>query len=293
MSTGEAVRTGAFNAARERFAVFLRNTDQKEVQLDATLSGIQRMAPAAWSKLRNSEQLFRIYVMGAGNGGLELPLLKSFIAERGTKDNISISCEDVSQTMASEFNTNAITAGLSDIVSDYQVIPFEDPSHDPPLSDFSMSSHVWYYIQDWRNTPKETNTLQKFANSLDTNGVGLITIYSSTSDRYELLAELHKHTAQPAPELPGEEIVAELAKLNIENQSEIVNAHTDVSSCFQDGAFSPNRDGKLLLSFILRTDWERLPEAAQRGIGERLAEIVRRNGRAEMVFRDLYIWLHS
>ena len=139
--------------------------------------------------------------------------------------------------------------------------------------------------------PREFNSLTKFQSTIDHGGVGLITLYSHQSDRYELLAHLHTLGQQTITELPGEEIVDELETLSIRNETSIVDAHTNVATCFQNGAFDPTDEGKLLLSFILRTDWDGLSENLRQNVGEKLSEIVEKNGKPEMIFRDLYVWI--
>ena len=150
MDTGEDMRTAAFDTRKERFATFLRNTDQKEVQLEATLHGLQQRAPNAWTKATDPTQEFRAYFVGAGNGGLEIPFAKSVIESRGTKNGFSIFCEDVSAPMKEEFLRNAEAAGLTETVKEYEIVPFENPAYAPRSADFSVCSHVWYYVQNWK-----------------------------------------------------------------------------------------------------------------------------------------------
>ncbi|MDO8522150.1 MAG: hypothetical protein Q7S08_02580 [bacterium] len=291
METAENVRTAAFDVRKERFSAFLRNTDQKEIQLQATLHGLQQRAPTTWRKAIDPNQEFRAYFVGAGNGGLEIPFAKAIMDSRGTKNGLSIFCEDVSAPMKEEFLRNAEAAGLTETVKEYAVVPFENPTYAPRRADFSASSHVWYYVQNWKNVPRESNSLAKFQSTIQDGGVGLITLYSRQSDRYEILAYLHSLGKQSTPELPGEEIIDELQVLNIRSETNIVDAHTNVSACFQSGEFNPTDEGKLLLSFILRTYWNVLSEDVKASVGRKLTEITERNGRLQMIFRDLYVWI--
>ena len=289
--SSSASRIDAFSKDKERFDVFLRNTDQKQVQLQATLTGLHRFSPRLWRTIVAPNQAFRMLAVGAGNGGIEIPLIKAFIKARGTKDRITLFCEDVSSIMENQFWRHAETTNLQDIIGDYQVIPFEDAAYSPPKADFVISSHVWYYITGWKGTSREKNTLVKFYSAIAKDGIGLITLYSEQSERYVLLKRLHDYTGKGEPELPGERVAAELHNLNIKCQTEIAEAHTKISSCFADGVFAPTYEGKALLSFVLRTDWDDIPGPAKEAVGKKMAEIVLQNEKAEMVFRDLYIWI--
>ncbi len=284
-------KTGSFNKNKERFAVFLRNTDQKKVQVEATLTGLRQNAPKLWERFLLPNQDIRILSVGAGNGGFEIPLVKTLLDMHGSKKGFKLSCEDISPTMKREFIKNAEKAELLDVLDEYKIAPFDDDSYVPPTANFVLSSHVWYYIKNWSGIEPSKNTLTKFHSAISKEGIGLIILHSEKSDRYTLLKHSHDITGNEEPERHGEQVIAELRSQNIKNHSETTVAHTNVSSCFLNGSFAPSDEGKLLLSFILRTDWKEIPVSTQKAVGMKLEEIVQKNGKYEMAFRDLCIWI--
>ncbi len=283
----------AFREQQERFAVFLKYSDQKDVQRTATLEGLRDKSPDVWRRVQDKDYAFTAYYMGVGNGGLEIPLTQDFIVSRGSKQGITLVCEDPSPQMQEGFYAAAQKVGIDDLVMEYAPTTFEDPAYQPPDADFSLSSHAWYYVPDWKDAPREQNTLVKFANTIHAKkGVGLITVYSNTSDRYHLRANFLKETPNQL-EPSGEEIVAELERLGIKHEAEVIEAHTDISSCFQNGSFNPTDEGKLLLSFLLRASWNNQPDNIKQQVANDLTRMLQQNGKPEMNFKDLYIWIQG
>ncbi len=288
----------AFTAHAEWFGAFLRHTDQKLVTKKAILEGIQTNFPKLWGKIATPEQPLNLLYVGVGNGGLEIPLTKEFIKAHSTADNINVFCEDPSEEMMKGFNQKANDEGLSDNIKAYDLNPFESEEYKPPeeKADLAIASHVWYYVNGWRDVPKDENSLTKFANTIAQDGVGLIALQSQTSDNFAIRS-VQSPRIHNTNELAGEEVVAELDKLGIEHKQVIIESHTDVSQCFQDGVFNPTDEGKLLLSFILRADWDKLTGNSEKDnetremVAKKLTEIVETNQKLEMVFRDSYIWI--
>ncbi|MFB8280994.1 hypothetical protein [Nocardia colli] len=291
MNTDPTERTAAFNSRKERFSAFLRHTDQKQIQLLAVVEGIRQHAPSVWARATASEGEFHACFVGAGNGGLEIPLIQVIALNRGTLEGMKIYCSDASDAMREEFMTHAHTAGVDTVVERYDTHRFEDPEYRPHQADLLIASHVWYYVEDWRYAPGSFNSLVKFHRTVRDRGVGLITLYSESSDRYELITQLKSIDLQTEQEFPGEAVAEECVRLEIPHETGLMEAQTDVSCCFHNDKFDPGHEGRLLLSFILRADWDDLPKDTRDNIGRKLTEIVKRNGAAKMIFRDLYVWI--
>jgi hypothetical protein len=277
----------AFNTEARRFLVFLKNTDQKRVEVEVILSNLQRHAPNAWAKATRSRLPFVVYSMGAGNGRMEIPLIKRFADTH--KTNLSVFCDDISPVMRKKFMASAEAANVAGIVSGYRVIDFEDPAYTPPTADLSISSHVWYYLKHWASAGRD-NSLLKFQRTIRPGGAGVITLYSARSDRYKLLSLYHELGGSP-PEAPSEEVERKLVEVGIAYAVDNDKSFTNMSSCFEGGRFFPNEVGRKMLSFIFRTDWNLLPEPTRRQLGQTLTKICDRNGSASLEQRDTYIWL--
>ncbi len=284
----------SFQEHNERFAAFLNNTNQKQVELDAVVQGMQTVVPEVWERAVNlSESAFRLYFMGAGNGAIELPLTQQMVVARGN-DDLEVFCEDPSPQMSEEFFARAGDLALGELVKEYSVMPFQDPRYSPPKADFALSSHVWYYVDAWRGRSGPANSLVKFANvTQERSGAGLVIVQSGTSDRHRLSTHYLSLIGSGEAELAGEELANTLQHEGVPVIPLICEAVTNVSSCFNDGIFMPNEEGKHLLSFLLRTDWAALDPEVQQKVANELCQITEENGSLEMRFRDLFVWLKS
>ncbi|NTU73696.1 hypothetical protein HGB07_06050, partial [Candidatus Roizmanbacteria bacterium] len=247
--------------------------------------------PDVYDRLRHPKYPFSDYYMGAGNGGLEIPLTRDFITLKGVAENINIYCQDALSYMRDRFYEMTKKAQLHERVKEYQVYPFESPNCTLPDADFALSSHVWYYISNWKNVKPKQNTLLKFVKSIKKKkGVALITLQSRASDRYRLRSHFLNEFVGQKEEV-GEHISTELLQLGIKHDAIPMEAHINVSSCFVNDAFNPNEEGKLLLSFIIRDSWDDQPVYIKEQVSRDLEKIVARNGKTEMILRDLYIWI--
>lgn len=290
----------AFTSHADWFGAFLRHTDQKLITKNAVLGGIKEQYPKLWNKITQPKEPLNLLYLGVGNGGLEIPLTLEFIKAHGNgiSDNISVFCEDPSQEMKEQFSKKANDESLSDIIKDYSLDKFESEEYHLPneKADFVSASHVWYYVDSWRDVPKEKNSLTKFTDAIAEDGVGLIALQSATSDNFAIRSTQSPRIHQ-TNELSGEEVVVELKKLGIKHDHVVIESHTDVSECFQNGVFDPTKEGKLLLSFILRADWDKLSgdkekdDETREMVAKKLTEIVDANEKPEMIFRDSYIWI--
>lgn len=290
----QRVDQAAFTKNADRFAAFLRHTDQKTVTRDAIIKGLRERP--VWEKIANPAATVDLLYIGVGTGGLEIPLTQSLIETRGNSVNMAVHCMDPSEEMRSKF-IKVVSQAELDINFDYAKAYFKDPGYRPPMADFVVASHVWYYIDGWRGVSEEENSLVKFANSIQLDGVGLIALQSATSDNYAIRS-IQSPIIHHTNELSGEEVAAELERLEIPHQSIVIASHTDVSCCFQGGVFNPTPEGKLLLSFILRSDWDNptgndgVNHRIRDDVERQLTKIVKTNGVEQMIFRDSYMWIN-
>ncbi|HSX04599.1 MAG TPA: hypothetical protein VLG76_07725 [Rhabdochlamydiaceae bacterium] len=292
VDANEEKQIAAFYDRKEWFAAFLKNSDQKMVQKETTKEILQQDFPQIWQRICDATYPFITVFVGAGSGGVEIPLFEEFEQARGRGDNFVIYCEDPSQEMKNEFLAKA-KERINSKIADYSLLPFQALSYLPPQSDFALASHSWYFIDGWKNIEKERNTLLKFASIVtERMGVGLITLQSQKGARYRLNANYATIKGQEK-ELVAEEIMAELEKLNIPYRSQLIESHLNVESCFKDGLFKPNKEGKELLSFLLLDSWDTLNVEIQDQIKANLLQQVEENGKNELVLIDYHIWISA
>jgi hypothetical protein len=274
-----------FTTQSESFAAFLRHTDQKSVTQRAIIGGLQSNFPAVWQRVKDPTYQMNMLYAGVGNGGVEIPLTEQFIKARGgIADGIKVHCEDPSVQMKEQFYVAAQEASILATVQEYSLERLED--YHPHSVDLAIVSHVMYYVEDW------DNVLLKLADAVrERVGVVLLTHQSEKSDNFQIRTRYSPRVHPGVREHYGEEITATLDQLGIRYLSYIVDAHTDVRECFQEGRFNPTAVGKQILTFILRTPWDTLTDEIKEGLARSLSSIVEINHEQTMIFRDLYIWI--
>ena len=282
-----------FQMHADVFGAFLRNTDQKPVQLAATLKGLRTEFPAVWSRVMSPDKEFHGVFIGAGNGVPERMLVKEMITARGSSSGINVYLMDTSQQLGLEY-LMAVQGDeqLSGITREYQIHSFESDNYSiPHPADIALASHVFYYI------PIDEANLKKFSDGISPQGVGLITLQSETSDNFAIRSKYSPKVYPGSEERYGEEISEVLDASGIDYKSQVVECHTDISSCFDErGGFNPNVEGKLLLSFLLRASWDTVSPAIQHELAKDLSVIAEKNKlvgyeKPTMVFRDLFVWI--
>ena len=278
----------AFHDKSAWFNAFLEATDQKIVLRERILDALKEKP--LWEQIEDPNKDLSLLLVGVGNGGIELALLKDLENTRGSNIRFSAYCEDPSEQMKVEFYQNAKEAGVASTIKEYSLLNFEDPRYQPSSADFVLASHVWYYCKEWQKVPYEQNSLAKFYHLINPNGIGLIALQSCTSDRYAFLSGYSQFIGQTL-DVAGEDLAAEYDRLSIPYKIEIVEAHTSLKNCFQNGQFNPNLQGKHLLSFLLRTWWDDIPLEIQEKLIEHILLLVKTNKAEEFIFRDVFIWL--
>ncbi len=274
-----------FTTQSQSFAAFLRHTDQKSVTQKAIIGGLQSKFPAIWQRVKDPTYQMNMLHAGVGNGGVEIPLTEQFIKARGgIGDGIKVYCEDPSIQMKEQFYIAAQEAGILATIQEYSLERLED--YRPRSVDLAIVSHVMYYVDDW------DNVLLKLADAVrEREGVVLLTHQSAQSDNFQIRTRYSPRVHPGVQEHYGEEITATLDRLDISYLSDIVDAHTDVQECFQEGVFNPTAVGKQILTFILRTPWDTLPHDIKEGFAKSFSKVVENNPKRTMIFRDLYVWI--
>ena len=122
------------------------------------------------------------------------------------------------------------------------------------------------------------------------DGVALLSIGSELSDSHTLRRALMP-ILHGLDEPTAEEVIQEAERLRLSFWSEIRNSSLVVDSMFdRSGRLVPSSLGKALLSFLLRVDWEALPESRKQRVAEVIQDLVRQNGQRRLCFLDSYIW---
>ncbi|KKU20033.1 MAG: hypothetical protein UX30_C0005G0074 [Candidatus Saccharibacteria bacterium GW2011_GWA2_46_10] len=289
----------AFRQHSERFGAFLANTNQKVRTQEAILEWLKDFPPGLWQRLQDPTVPFSVLYVGAGNGGIELPLTGRFLQARDSYANFEVHCEDPSAEMEAQFREalQAVERSFPDsLVSprlvDYAVIPFEDPAYIPPEADFALASHVWYYIGNHNDRKSIEDSLLKFARAIKSDGAGLITVQSQASDRFKLRSLYLELTDPSETELSGEELSQTATLVDIRHNLSTITSEVNLSSCFdQNGDFNPNDEGKLILSFILRADWDGLDPGVQAAVSAKILRLCYVNAGQHLKFIDSAIWI--
>ncbi|MCR4264232.1 MAG: class I SAM-dependent methyltransferase [Candidatus Roizmanbacteria bacterium] len=295
-SAAEPSQQKPFAEHPEWFNAFLDHFNGKQLGVEVTPQHIQEKFPDLWSNITDPSKPIEVLFIGAGNGIYEVPLVAQLAQLRGASGGISVYCMDPSEKLHGQFMQNAESQHVAGSVKDYVETTFEDPSYRPPKADLAVASHCWYYVPEGEGTSPETNPLAKFAQAIKPGGAGLIALQSETSDNFKFRSEftpkVHGGTVK---EKSGEDIERQLEHLGIAHEGVYVIAETDMSPIFPQGTFDPTDEGKKILSFMVREEWDKLSPEMQAEIKDRLTDTVSKNvaetGKNVMYFRERYIWI--
>ena len=137
-----------FQMHADVFGAFLRNTDQKPVQLAATLKGLRTEFPAVWSRVMSPDKEFHGVFIGAGNGVPERMLVKEMITARGSSSGINVYLMDTSQQLGLEY-LMAVQGDeqLSGLTREYQIHSFESDNYSiHHTAGIGLASPVFYSL---------------------------------------------------------------------------------------------------------------------------------------------------
>ncbi|MBP9716523.1 MAG: hypothetical protein KBD51_01125 [Candidatus Levybacteria bacterium] len=284
----------AFTSHADWFGSFIANTDQKVVQRITLLDGLQRFQ-GVWDKAIDPAQDFRVLLLGAGRGDSELAALSQLKELRGDMSKVSILVEEPSAQMQGELLTSAQERGFGANIKGIEGKEFEDPTYVPPGVDLAVGFQMWQYVKGWEGVPAVDNSLEKLrATVAERGGASVISVMSQTSDNFALRSKyLPVIHGEGTTETTAEMISDQLYAPDLETPHDIIITPStlNVSSVFPDGRFDPTPEGANILSFILRADWNVLPDGLKVQVAQDLEYLVRRNDGYRLSFRDAYVWL--
>jgi hypothetical protein len=279
-----------FTSHDEWYRSFLANTSQKAVQKETLNRTLQNEYPDLWNKITDPQYPFSLLLIGAGTGESEIAFAADIKNTRATGlSKVSIYYEDVSSQMHERFRGTTKGFGINDSVIAHYLEAFEDDSFIPPAADLTLGFQMWYYVGDWQGVELENNSLLKLVSTVqERKGLAMLSMQSRRGDLHAIrgprIPILHGHQ-----DLVSEDVEKELERLGITFRAKQVDSVTDVNSFFQNGDFDPSLEGKNILSFMLRKDWNSLTMGQQRGVANDVLALTERNGGQHLVFRDRFI----
>lgn len=254
------------------YSTFLQRIDQKEI-LSKYIS----------LKLNREYKLcHRILCIGGGSGEGDLGIIKKL-----RKNDFKIDYVDPSKEMRSVFVKNSKKEGLANNLGEVTVDKFESKTFKPKKYDVIFCINTIYFIDGWKNKTKN-NPLLKIYNALNDSGIAIIVVRSSDSDH-----RIIKRTAGGG-RVTGLVVREKLRKLEIPYYVETVPSYINLSDCFKNQEFKPNKKGNKLLSFIFGDRWKKLTNEKKQevinAIKERMKII---NGKPVLEAKHEYIWIYK
>lgn len=305
-----------FDEHPEYSEAFYNASNQKEQSVKEVIEGIHRY-PTLIDKLRNHNRPFKVLLLGQGAGRLEIPVIHSLVEERGTETGVQIDCVEPSQRANKMFSNGLYEAGLSDIVIKPYEKGFEEfePEHE---YDLALSSQSFQYIENWgprsdNRQHKENNPIAKFRKIVGKEGVGIVLIQSAIGDVGDLRRICNIGLKYMNPDIDplkgtlertAEDFGLDLFSLylgsrftNVDYQLNVFKHLFPDSVQHPDSAiFNPTQEGKNLLTFLIRTDWDKLPQETKDKLLDTVIfpNIFTTNFAADFIWgRDKCIWLSS
>lgn len=298
-----------FRQHTEWYAAFLRNTGQKITQEYQTLFDLQVKFPYMRERLGADE--FAFLFVGGGTGQSEAALVfdvahngkrsTRFFTGRDNLEGLTVDYVDPSAQMNKKFKERLHRFGLTQTLRSSEIRKFENPFYVPPDADLTLGFQMWYYVNGWQGVPSEQNPLVKFARTVHKKGgVAVLSVQSQDGDLFAVrgnqLPKIHGYN-----DLVAETVLEELKRLGLAFETSTARSVTEISSCFQDEEFKPTEEGKNILSFMLRTSWDKLPATQQQEVAEAVKRLVHKNeqdpyaflhqDKKVLVFRDTYIYI--
>ncbi len=191
---------------------------------------------------------YSILDIGAATGASLIRLLN--MLKPSTKKKIRLDWLDPSEECLRKFKQRVKQNNIQDILNNYFIEKWE--RHDPETRyDYIRAIESWFGIEDW------SKSLRKFYDSLKTGGLGLIMIESKENDFVRFKMEFCPKLFPDYTAVYGEEICKALDELRIPYSKEnFMVSEISIDCCMPE----PNLKGKGFLSYLLRYDFEKLPE---------------------------------
>ena len=254
-----------FNDGQEAFNTFMRSTNQKP-----NINGwLNRRCPA--------KEGMKILSIGAGTGEEMLGYLNGL---RGRGVNFRIDYLDPSQELFKTFSESMRRNGLQDRIGGPFHCTFENFTTTEKY-DLIIASHVFYYID------KKDDSLKKLWSFLKPDGKALIFLQSRESDNYRFRETfLPRINGKSYVEANGNELANIASTLEMDSltnigrsildfQGEMMESRLNMSHVV--GPMEPDREGKLLLTFMLRTNFENLDGNLKTDIMQYIRNVTTRN----------------
>lgn len=203
---------------------------------------------------RRIKKDLRILCIGGGSGETDLNIIK-----RLRNKDLAINYIDPSSEMRNLFIKKAIKLGLKRKLGRLDLARFETDSYQPPKSDIILCISSVYFLEDW-GTINDKSPFLKIYNNLNENGTAVFVLKSDKSDHCAV-----KRVAGGGRTCGGN-IRTVLRQLKIPHYWETLSTRINMSSCFQDGEFKPNKQGIQLLSFMFKGQWDKFPTQTRKKI---------------------------
>jgi len=228
---------------------------------------------------RFNHKKIRILCIGGGSGETDLSII-----EKLSSKNFVINYVDPSAKMQTRFVAELKKRKLTK-TGDIKVSPFEVASYPPPQSDIVLCLNSVYFLKGWKSINKN-NPLLKIYNVLDQKGIAVIVLKSDTSPHTKV-----KKTGNGGNTC-GKNIRNILRKLKIPHYWETVSSYIDISSCFKNGKFNPNKKGICLLSFMFKGEWESFSKETKKNISKTIEDKMEITGGKHLLQADYEcIWI--
>lgn len=274
------------NSTRE---VFFKYSNYEKVCKRTLLAGLQCFSPKLWQRFLTPGKDCLLYIGEARNGLLEVPLLKSLFHERGSLKGCTLVCQGNTMQEKMAFEQYSDLEGLSSLDKKYQVASVEEAVYIEAQVDIALNPYEWLEITSWRDTPQEHHSLIKFRNTLRKGGIGMLVFPYSRDDRFLLQQQVTSFSYEKIP--TGEAVVEELLRRSIRHQAYIVETKANLECCFQRGVFDPNKEGVLLLSYLLQVEWNTLTPLEKKQVREKVLELRAHYGCSQLLLEHLYLWI--
>jgi SAM-dependent methyltransferase len=271
-----------YNRQREWFLSFLRNTTQKKETIEQIVNQLPLCAEEIYRTVRRGHRIDLLDI-GTGTGDAFTPLIGRIFP--GVWQDYAI--HEPSLGMLALFLKNFDLSGGNFFATSL----YDNKGHEsftcqePSKYEFVSASHVFYYVPDWEHS------LKAIHESLVPGGVAVISLNSEDGALYKFRKNFFpklevKELNRDSPH-SGEELIDTLNKIGISNAAQDVVSYTDVTD-YLNG----KEDGKKLISFFLRKDYDDIPESIQRQIFNYIRNNSVISGRRRFLeFRDKLVWV--
>lgn len=275
-----------YNRGRGNFLSFLARTTQKQREIEHLLDNFGDYAPDVFTALRQGKQA-RFLDAGSGTGRVFIPFVSKLRDDLPYKsrDIIDYTVQEPNLGMAVLFYLNYLVEDLSEqrLILD----PKDRFGYEKEEFEFILSSHVLYYISDWEEA------INQIYSSLVPGGTACIFMSSEQGNLFQLRNEFFPRIHGTSPR-SAEQLIKVIEKMDLPYQAYTLDSVLNISPKLseevrhlrEDGILSPSPES--MLSFLLRTDFEKLPQEMQARV---ISFLEQRSDEKYLGLRDKAIWL--